>query len=193
MDLAERQERRELDDGFYFSLEQNRQYQDVARGRLAEAGRDPDVIIRDAGEKNWFLLERGLSDESFAEMEAAANVLALLVRVARDQLEDRRVVLVRHDVERAVVGGDEWSELRHDELRHRLEILLPLHHVRELREVRLQPVLLGVLLRRGLQVRDHLIQVVLELVQLSLSLDRDLPAQIAARNCCRHLRNCAHL
>ena len=90
-------------------------------------------------------------------------------------------------------AGDERSQLRHNELRHRLEILLSLHHVRELREVGLQPVLLVVLLGRGLQVRDHLVQVVLQLVQLSLSLDRDLPAQITARHSGRDICDRAHL
>ena len=109
-------------------------------------------------------------------MEPVGDVLALLVRVARDELEHRRVVLVVHDVERPMVRRDKWCELRHNELRHRFQILLALHHPREFREVGLQPVLLGILIGGRLQIRDHLVQVVLELVQLSLRFDRDLSA-----------------
>ena len=126
-------------------------------------------------------------------MEAVGDVLALLVSVARNEPQHRHLVLVVHDVERAMVSRDEWRELGHNELRDGLEILLPLHHARELREVGLQPVLLRVLLGRSLQVRNHLVQVVLQLVELALSLHGNLPAQVATRHRRCHIRNRAHL
>ena len=77
--------------------------------------------------------------------------------------------------------------------RDRFEILLSLHHSRELREVRLQPVLLVVLVRRVLQVRDHLVEVVLELIELALRLNRDLSRQVTARHCSCYFRDGSHL
>ena len=193
MDLAEGQERSELDHCLHFSLEQHGEHEDVARRGLSKARRDPDVIFRNVREQNRLLLQCRLADESLAEVEAVADVLALPVRVARNELEHRRVVVVVHDVERAVVSRDERRELRHDELRHRFQILLSLHHPRELREVRLQPVLFRILFGRGLQVHDHLVEVVLQLVQLALSLHRDLPAQVAAGHRRRDVRDRSHL
>ncbi len=48
-----------------------------------------------------------------------------------------------------------------------------------LREVRLQPVLLLVLVRRVLQVPDHLVDVVFERGDLALRFDRDRSRQVA--------------
>ena len=61
--------------------------------------------------------------------------------------------------------------------RHGLEVLLPLHHAREPGEVGLQPVLLGVLLGRLLQVDDHLVDVVFERGDLALRFDGDRSRQ----------------
>ena len=76
-------------------------------------------------------------------------------------------------------GADHRRELAEDQLRHGLQVLLPLHHPRELGEVRLQPVLLRVA-RRGLaQVADHLVDVVLERGQLALRLHGDVAGEVA--------------
>ena len=87
MDLAERQEARELDDRLHLALEQDRQHDDVARRRLAEPRRDLDVVVGNVRQQDRLLLERRLPDEALAEVEAVADVLPLLVRVARDELE----------------------------------------------------------------------------------------------------------
>ena len=192
MDLAERQERGELDHSLDLSLEQNWQHEDVARRCFTKARRDPDVVVGNTREKYRLLLERRLSNKSLAKMEAVCNMLPFLVRVARDELERRRA-FVLHYVERAVVRRHQRRELRHDEAGHGFEILLPLHHSRELREIRLQPVLLVVLFGSVLQVRDHLVEVVLELVELALRLHRDLPREVAPRHRSRDLGNCSHL
>ena len=70
VDLAERQEARELDHRLHLALEQDGQDDDVARRRFAEAGRDLDVVVRNVLQQNRLLLERRLSDESFAGREA---------------------------------------------------------------------------------------------------------------------------
>ena len=120
VDLAEWKEGGQLDNGFYFSFEQDGQNKDVAWWRFAQARSDADVVVRHVREQNRLLLECRLTDESFAEVEPVTDVLALLVGVARNQLENRRGVLFLHDVERAVVRGHERSKLGHDQLRYRL-------------------------------------------------------------------------
>ena len=47
MDLAERQEARELHHRLHIALEQNRQDDDVLRRRFAEPRRDVDVVGRE--------------------------------------------------------------------------------------------------------------------------------------------------
>src|SRR5437763_2198329 len=121
----------------------------------------------------------GLSYQPFADGEAVRDVLASAVGIARDQSQARRCRLrVRHE-ECAVVRGHERRELAHDETGHRFQVFLPLHHPAELRQVRLQPVLLLVALRGLAEVRNHLVDVGLQLVQLSLRVDRDLSREIA--------------
>ena len=90
----------------------------------------------------------------------------------------RRSVRGLHDIESAVLRGHHLAELRKDELGHRNKILLALQHARELRQVGLEPILLGVLLGRVLEVANHLVDVVLQGRHFALSLDRDRPAQI---------------
>ena len=73
------------------------------------------------------------------------------------------------------------------------QVLLALQHAAELGEVGLQPVLLGVLLRRVLQVADHLVDRVLQRRDLALRLDRDRARQVALRHRGRDLGDRAHL
>ena len=92
-----------------------------------------------------------------------------------------------------MLGVHHRGELAHDQLRHRGQVALPLEHSRDARQVGLQPVLLGVPLRRLAQVGDHLVDVVLELGDLALSLDRDRPGQVALSHRGRHLGDRAEL
>ena len=77
--------------------------------------------------------------------------------------------------------------------RDRLQVALALHQARDPREVRLQPVLLGVLLRRLAQVGDHLVDAVLELGDLAGGLDRDLAREVALGHRGGDLGDRAHL
>ena len=95
MDLAERLERRELDDRFDFTFEQDRQHDDVARWRFTQSGSDLDVVVRHVGQQDRFLLQRRLADQSFTQMEPIRQVFALLVRVTRDQTAAMGSCLVR--------------------------------------------------------------------------------------------------
>ena len=84
-----------------------------------------------------------------------------------------------HHVEDAVLGRDDRGQLREDELGDRHQVALALEHPRELGQVRLEPVLLGVLLGRVPEVADHLVDVVLERRHLALGLDGDRAGQVA--------------
>ena len=75
------------------AFEQHRQNDDVRRRRLAEAGSDLHVIGRRVGDQDALLLQRGLSDQTFAEREFVADVLAIAEGVAGQQFEVRLVVL----------------------------------------------------------------------------------------------------
>ena len=71
------------------------------------------------------------------------------------------------------------GDLAHDQLGHRRQVALTLEHARDPGQVGLQPILLGVALGRLAQVGDHLVDVVLELGDLALGLDRDRSRQVA--------------
>ena len=92
-----------------------------------------------------------------------------------------------------MLGGDGRGELGHDELRDGAQLPLTLHQPRDPREVRLEPVLLLVAIRGVAQVGDHLVDVVLQLGNLTLRLDGDRTCEVALCHGGRHLRDRTHL
>ena len=88
MDFTEPAERSQFDHRLHLSFKQHRQHDDVQRRRFAETRVDADVVGRDLREQDALLLERALPDQALAIVERLAEVLPLLVRVARDQLEE---------------------------------------------------------------------------------------------------------
>src|SRR5206468_11299440 len=108
----------------------------VDRRSVAEARADADVVLRGLRDQDRLLLERGLSDESLADLELVRNVLALLVAVRGDQAELEVVTLaVRrlHHEERAVLRPDERRQLGADQERDRLELAFALQLAGETR------------------------------------------------------------
>ena len=87
VDVLEAVERGQLDDRLDLALEDDRQDDDVQRGRLAQAGADPDVVARDVGDQDPLLLEGALADQALADAELVAQALALAVGVGAGQLE----------------------------------------------------------------------------------------------------------
>src|SRR4051812_9739396 len=73
------------------------------------------------------------------------------------------------------------------------EVALALEHVGEFRQIGLQPVLLGVHVRRETEVRDHRVDVVFQLRDLAAGVDLDRPRQVALGHGGRHFRDRAHL
>ena len=78
-----------------------------------------------------------------------------------------------------MLGGDDRAEFGQHHPADVRQIALTLQHAAELGEVRLQPVLLGVLLRGVAEVADHLVDRVREGRDFALRLDHDRPRQVA--------------
>ena len=195
LDLGERRERRQLDHRHHVLLEEDGEDDDARRRRLAETRGDLDVVVGRLRDHDRLLLQRGLADDRLADLEAVRDRLPLLVAVGGDQAQLRLLVLagVLGDVEGAVLGGDERRHLAHQQPRDRLLVALALQHPGEAGEVRVEPVLLGVLLGRLAEVADHLVDVVLEVGDLAGRLDGDRPRQVALGHGGRDVRDRAQL
>ena len=92
-----------------------------------------------------------------------------------------------------MLGGDQRRQLVQDELGDGDHAALTLEEPRELGQVGLEPVLLGVLLRGVAQVGDHLVDVVLEVGDLAAGLDADRTGQVALGDGGGHLGDGPHL
>ena len=90
-----------------------------------------------------------------------------------------RLALGVHLIDEALVRVDERDELRQQQLADGDQIALPLQHVREAREVRFQPVLLGVPVGGEPKVVDHRVDVVFQLRDFTARLDLDRPGQVS--------------
>ena len=101
--------------------------------------------------------------------------------------------MVIKNVEDRLLSAHHRRELRQNQLTHGRQVALPLEHAAEFGQVRLEPVLLGVLLSGFAQVADHLIDVVFEGGQFALRFDGDRRRQIAGGDRGGHLGNGPHL
>ncbi len=140
-----------------------------------------------------FLLDRRLADQAFAGAEARLQLLAFGVGVAGEQPQIRLLGRRFVEVDDAVLHRHERRELRQNRARHGGEVALALQQARELREVRLQPVLRGVLLRRIAQVDDHFVDVVLERRDFAGRFNVDRLRQVALGHGGRDFGDGAHL
>ena len=122
-------------------------------------------------------------------------MLALLEAVPGLELQHRLAAVLRdrQRVERAVLRRHQRRQVGQDHVRDGRQVALPLEHAREALEVRLEPVLLGVLAHRLAQVADHLVELVLEDRDLAARLDADLSCEIPFGHRRRHLGDGADL
>ena len=190
--LVEAAEGCQLDDAEHLLLEQHRQHEQVGRRAGTQPGLDLQVVGRHVAHPDRLLLHRGLTDQALTRPEDA-TVLGRLRGVRRCEPQLHPSLRAVREVERALHGLDDRSDLAHDHLGDRVEVALTLQLPADAREVALQPVLLGVDLGGRSQVRDHLVDVVLELRDLALRLDVDRPGQVAAGHRGRDLGDRAHL
>ncbi len=188
MQLGEAAEGREFDDAEHLILEDHRSHDEITGRRLPEAAADAQVAGGDLLHPDALLLRRGLADEALTEQERTVGPFARRRAVARDVTQ-----LVTFDevkqVDRAELGADRRCHLADDHLADRVQVTLTLHLAADAGDVRLQPVLLGVLVGRLPQVGDHLVDIVLELGHLTLGLHRDGAGEVTAGNRGRHLGN----
>ena len=129
-------------------------------------------------------------DRVAARLAALVRLVGVAGELAADAAPRPRAV---HHVDDALLRIDQRRELRQQQLADRDQVALSLHHAAELREVGLQPVLLGVALGGRAQVADHGVDVVLELGHLAARLDLDRARQVALGHRGGHLGDGAHL
>ena len=72
-----------------------------------------------------FFLERGLPDQTFAELEAIVHAFAFAIGVAREKLELRLLRRTIHHIEYALLRGDDRRQLGQNEPADREQIFLP--------------------------------------------------------------------
>ena len=136
--------------------------------------------------------QRALAEEAFADLDVRRVPVDAVVGIGRELLQPRPGVGL-HLVHDALVRLHERRELGEQHAADGREIALALQHAGEPREVRLEPVLLGVAVGRQPQVVDHRVDVVLELGDLAARVDLNRSRQVALRDGGRDLGDRAHL
>src|SRR5678816_4953514 len=95
---------------------------------------------------------RDRPDQALAEGDLARQALAVALGVAGEQLELRVAAPVVGHVEGGLLSIHQGRQLAQYQSGNSDEVAMPLQHAREAREVRLEPVLLGVLARGVLEL-----------------------------------------
>ncbi len=98
-----------------------------------------------------------------------------------------------HNVEDALLRGDDRRQLGENHAPTVSRSLLALQHAGELREIRLEPVLLVVAQCRVFQVANHLVDVVLHERDFALGIDLNRSGQVALGHRGRDVGDCAQL
>ena len=192
MGAGERAQRGQLDDRLDLAFEEDRQ-DDHVLGRGAEQSRsDRYGRGRDLRDQHALFLERALPEQPLADGDVHRMPVLAVVGEAGDALQARQRV-GRHLVDDALMRRHQRRQLGQQQPADRGEVALALQHVREAREVRLQPVLLRVAIGRQPEVADHRVDVVLELGDLAARVDLNRPGEVAFRDGRRDLGNRADL
>ena len=189
---GERRHRGELDHAEHLALEQHRQHDQVVRRRRHQAGAHRQDAVVGGPDPDRPAGHRGLPDQSLARPEGHL-VVAGHVAVRRGQPQPQHRLLVVDQEERAELGVHQRRHLGHDHAADLAEVALALQQAADPGQVGVQPALLGVRLGGLAQGHDHLVDVVLELGDLALRLDRDPLGQVAAGHRGGHLGDRAQL
>ena len=134
-----------------------------------------------------------LADKSLAQRQVLADGALAPVGVAGQERKLRRFAAGVQDVKDGLLGADHGGQLGEDEPADRVKVLLALEHAAELGEVGLEPVLLGVFLRRIAQVSDHFVDVILQHRHFALRIHGDGTRQVALGHGGGHFGDSAHL
>src|SRR5579859_5270548 len=185
-------DRGELDHRLDLVLELHRQHENVARLGLEQCRADRHRVVGHVGDQQAAPVERALADQTFTHAQRLRMAGGTVVRVGRQQLEF--LLALGFDlVDDALVGVDQRGELGEQEPADRRQVALALQHVGEFRQVRLQPILLGVAVGGEPQVVDHGVDVVFQLGHLAARFDLDRPRQVALGHRGGDLGDGAHL
>ncbi len=114
-------------------------------------------------------------EQALAEQDLGRRRRCQLARIRREEAQLRRLGVDVRQVEHAALDTDERGELGEDHPTDHLDVALALEHSPEAGDVRLEPVDLLVALRRLAQVANHLVDVVLEELDLALRVNLDGP------------------
>ena len=98
-----------------------------------------------------------------------------------------------HLIHDPLVRIDQRRQFRQQQPPDGEQIALPLQHAREFRDIRLQPILFVVALRRVAQVADHRVDVVLQFGNFSPCVHLDRARQISFGHRSGHFGDGAHL
>ncbi len=147
---------------------------------------------RHLGDEQALTLGGGLTKQAVADLHVGRMARLRIVGVGRQAFQAWLRVRL-HLIDDALVRGDERHELGQEHLADRLQVALALEHAAEPREVRFQPVLLGVAVGRQPQVVDHRVDVVLELGHLAAGVDLNRSGQVALRDGGGDVRDRANL
>ena len=163
LQLGEVAERRELDHRLDLALEQHGQHDDALGRRLEQAGADRMGRRRQVGDQDLAAVGGALADQAFADADGV-GMARPRIGVDRQEIQRALALLVGLGlVDHRLMRADERRQLAQQQAADRAEVALALQHVGELGEVGLQPILLGVALRRQTEVVDHGVELVLEL------------------------------
>ncbi len=134
-----------------------------------------------------------MPDEALADLETlGVTSPAFSVRIGGEQLQARRPFGL-DEVDDAVLRIDQRCQLRQQHAADRGQVALALEHVGEARQVGLEPILLGVAIRRQAQIDDHRVEIVLELGHLAARVDLNGARQVALGDRRGDLGDGAHL
>ena len=87
VNLGELLEGGQLHHGLHFAFEQHRQNDDGHRRAGAQAGADPDVILRNVAHQNALLLSRALAHQTLAQPELHGRVIPVVEGVSGHELQ----------------------------------------------------------------------------------------------------------
>ena len=168
MNMAEFFKGGQFHDRLDLPFKEHRQHDDIRRRRLAQPGGDLHVVGRSVGHQDAFLFQRRLPDQTLAQGEAVADLLAITEGVAGQELQIRLVLVLLgfflwrlHDVEDALLRADHRRQFGENQLADGEHVFLALQHACELGEIGFKPVLIVILDGGILQVADHFVNVVL--------------------------------
>ena len=159
------------------------------------------VVFRYVRDQDAPFLQPALSHQTLAHSELSGNEAVVARSVSGEQFQRPAVVAQIAEgigggigyVEAPVLRPHQRSEFRKQQFRNRHQIALTLQHPGEFGDVRLEPVLIGILARGFGKVHDHFVDVIFQRGDLAQSLHGNRTSQVALGDSRRDIRDRTHL